>query len=152
MRKPKEITKPRLSQIDSQAAKLIESIVDGKEALTLASGVEVFAQGANADAVYFIRSGKVKNTIARGELPELAIAILGPSDFFGEGCLIGQSLRISTVTTLVSSRVFKIQKKAMLEAIHAKPELSETLIASLILRNIDIEEDICNMLFTYCGN
>jgi len=147
MRKPTEITKLKSAQIDSSLASLLENITDGKEILKLKSGIEVFSQGAEADTIYFIRSGKVKVTIAWGEVEELAIAILGPSDFFGEGCLIGQSLRISTVTTAESSTIIKIQKEAMLQALLAQPELSERFIACLIVRNIDIEQDICNQLF-----
>jgi CRP/FNR family cyclic AMP-dependent transcriptional regulator len=147
MRKQKEITRPRFSESDSDAGNLLESIIQGKETQAIGSGVEVFSQGANGDAIYFIRSGRVKVGIARGEVQEIAIAILGPGDFFGEGCLIGQSLRMNTVTTLESSQVIKIQKEAMIEAMKARPDLSEAFITALIVRNIDIEEDICSQLF-----
>ena len=147
MRKPKKITKLKSTQIDAYVGRMLENIIEGKEILKLRKGVRLFSQGAEADAIYFIQSGRVKITIASVQGKEAVLAILGPRDFFGEGCLVGHSLRISTATTTESSTVFKIQKRAMLQALHAQPELSEKFIASLLVHNIDMEEDICDQLF-----
>ena len=147
MRKLKKITKLKSTEVDLYVGSMLEDIIEGKEILKLRKGIRVFSQGAEADAIYFIQSGRVKVTVAYREVQELALAVLGSSDFFGEGCLIGQSLRVCTATTTESSTVVKIQKRAMLQALHAQPELSEKFIASLIVRNIDVEEDICNQLF-----
>jgi CRP-like cAMP-binding protein len=91
----------------------------------------------------------VKVTIASAQGKEALLAMLGPRHFFGEGCLVGQSLRMSTATTTESSMVFEIQKRAMLQALHAQPELSEKFLASLLVRNIDMEEDIADRLFNH---
>ena len=147
MRKPKKTTKLKSTQIDAYVGRMLENIIEGKEILKLRKGVRLFSQGAEADAIYFIQSGRVKITIASVQGKEAVLAILGPRDFFGEGCLVGHSLRISTATTTESSTVFKIQKRAMLQALHAQPELSEKFIASLLVHNIDMEEDICDQLF-----
>jgi CRP/FNR family cyclic AMP-dependent transcriptional regulator len=152
MRKPKKITKLKSTEIDPYVGTMLESIIEGKEILKLRKGIKLFSQGAEADAIYFIQSGRVKVTIASVKGKEAVLAMLGPRDFFGEGCLVGQSLRISTATTTESSTVFEIQKRAMLQALHAQPELSEKFVASLLARNIDMEEDICDQLFNHSEN
>jgi CRP/FNR family cyclic AMP-dependent transcriptional regulator len=149
MRKPKKITKLKSTQIDPYVGSMLENIIEGKEILKLRKGVKLFSQGAEADAIYFIQSGRVKIAIASVQGKEAVLAMLGPRDFFGEGCLVGHSLRISTATTTESSTIFKIQKRAMLQALHAQPELSEKFIASLVVHNIDMEEDICDKLFNH---
>jgi CRP-like cAMP-binding protein len=126
---------------------LLENLDEGKQILKLRKGTEVFSQGAEADAIYFVKSGRVTITIAWGEVPDLAMAILGPGDFFGEGCLMGQSLRMNTATTAEASTIVRIEKQSMLQGLNSHPEVSESFIASMITRNIDVEEDICNQLF-----
>jgi CRP-like cAMP-binding protein len=126
---------------------MLESIIEGKEILKLRKGTKLFSQGAEAGAVYFIQSGRVKVTIASVKGKEAVLAMLGPRDFFGEGCLVGQPLRISTATTTEASTVFEIQKRAMLKALHAKNELSKKFVAFLVARNIDMEDQIADQLF-----
>jgi CRP/FNR family cyclic AMP-dependent transcriptional regulator len=152
MRKPKKITKLKSTEIDPYVGTMLESIIEGKEILKLRKGIKLFSQRAEADSIYFIQTGRVKVTIASAKGKEAVLAMLGPRDFFGEGCLVGQSLRISTATTTESSTVFKIQKRAMLQALHAQPELSEKFVASLLIRNIDMEEHICDQLFNHSEN
>jgi CRP/FNR family cyclic AMP-dependent transcriptional regulator len=149
MRKPKKITKLKSTEIDTYVESMLENIIEGKEILKLRKGIKLFSQRDQGDAIYFIQSGRVKVTIASAQGKEAVLGILGPRDFFGEGCLVGQPLRISTATTTESSTVFKIQKRAMLQALHAQPELSEKFIASLLVRNIDMEEDIADQLFNH---
>jgi CRP-like cAMP-binding protein len=147
MKKPTKITKLKSTEIDPYVGSMLENIIEGKEILKLGKGIKVFSQGADADAIYFIQSGSVEVTVTSVEAKEAVLAILGPRDFFGEGCLVGQSLRIYTATTTESSTVFEIRKRAMLQAFHAQPELSEKFIASVLVRNIDVEKDICDQLF-----
>ena len=137
----------KLKSIDPYVESLLENIIEGKKISKLRKGIKLFSQGAEANALYFIQSGRVKLTIASVLGKEAVLAMLGPRDFFGEGCLVGQSLRISTATTTESSTVFEIQKQAMLQALHDQRELSEKFVASLLVRNIDIEQDIGNQLF-----
>ena len=149
MRTPKKITKVKSTEIDPFVGSMLENIIEGKEILKLRKGIRLFSQGAEADAIYFIQSGRVKVTIASARGKEAVLAMLGPHEFFGEGCLVGQSLRISTATTIEASTVFEIQKRAMLQALHAQPKLSEKFVASLLVRNIDMEQDICDQLFNH---
>ena len=147
MQKLKEITKLKSREVDPYVERMLEKIIEGKKILKLRKGMKLFSQGAETNAIYFIQSGAVKLTIVSLEGKEAVLAMLGPRDFFGEGCLVGQSLRISTATTTESSIVFEIQKRAILQALHDYPELSEKFVASLLVRNIDTEEDIGNKLF-----
>jgi CRP-like cAMP-binding protein len=149
MRKLKKITKLKSTETDPYVGSMLENIIEGKEILKLRKGIKLFSQGAAADAIYFIQSGGVKVTIASAEGKEAVLAMLGPRDFFGEGCLVGQSLRLSTAATTESSTIFEIQKRAMLQALHAQAELSEKFVASLIARNIDTEEHIADRLFNH---
>jgi len=144
MRKPKNL---KSAEIDPYVGSMLENIIEGKQILKLRKGIKLFSQGGGADAIYFIQSGSVKVATASVQGKKAVLAILGPRDFFGEGCLVGQSVRINTATTTESSIVFEIQKRAMLQALHAQPELSEKFVASLLARNIDMEEDICDQLF-----
>jgi CRP/FNR family transcriptional regulator, cyclic AMP receptor protein len=91
----------------------------------------------------------VKITVVSSAGKEAVLAMLGPHDFFGEGALVGQSLRMSTATTLEATTVFQVEKRAMLRAFHDQPELSEKFMASLLARNIDLEEDLCDQLFNH---
>ena len=149
MRKLKKITKLKSTEIDPYVGSMLENIIEGKEILKLRKGTKLFSQGAEADAIYFIQSGRVKVTIASVRGKEAVLAMLGPRDFCGEGCLVGQSMRVSTAATTESSTVFEIQKRAMLLALHAQPQLSEKFVASLLVRNIDMEEDIADRLFNH---
>ena len=149
MQESKKITKRKFPEIDPHVENLLKNIVEGKHVLQLQKNTPVFSQGAEADAIYFIQSGKVKVTVVSAQGKEAILAMLGPRDFFGEGCLVGQSLRISTATTTESSTVFRVQKQAMLRALHAQPELSEKFTAALLARNIDLEEDLCDQLFNH---
>jgi CRP/FNR family cyclic AMP-dependent transcriptional regulator len=149
MRKLKKITKLEPTEIDPYVGSMLENIIDGKEILKLRKGVKLFSQGAEANAIYFIQSGKVKVTLASAQGKEAVLAILGPRDFFGEGCLVGQSLRVSTTATTESSTIFEIQKRAMLQTLHAQPELPEKFVAFLLACNIDMEEHIADRLFNH---
>jgi CRP/FNR family transcriptional regulator, cyclic AMP receptor protein len=140
-------TQLKSGEADPYVATMLESIVEGKKILKLRKDMKLFSQGAEAEALYFIQSGGVKLTIVSGEGEEAVLAVLGRRDFFGEGCLVGQTLRISTATTTESSVVFEIQKLAMLQALRDQPDLSEKFVASLVARNIDVEQDIGNKLF-----
>ena len=137
------------TEIDSCVERMLGQIIDGKKTLKLRKDAKLFSQGAKANAVYFIQSGSVKLTIASVLGKEAIVTVLGPRDFFGEGCLVGQALRIGTASTTESSTVIEIQRRAMLQALHDQPEFSEKFLASLLVRNIDMEEEIGNRLFNH---
>lgn len=128
---------------------ILRQIAEGKHAIRLRKGEKIFSQGEPADAIYFVQAGRVKVSVLRYAGKEAVLAIAGRDDFFGGECLVGQSLRMSTATTLEPSSVFQVQKRAMLHALHAQPELSERFTAFLLKRNIDLEEDLCDQLFNH---
>jgi CRP/FNR family transcriptional regulator, cyclic AMP receptor protein len=104
-------------------------------------------QGDSADALFYIQKGKVKLTVVSRHGKEAIVAVLGPADFFGEGCLAGQPKRISTAATLSDSTVVRIEKSAAMKVIREEPRFSEFLMSYLLSRNIRIEEDLVDMLF-----
>src|SRR5206468_9845479 len=80
---------------------------------------------------------------------EAVLVMVGPRNFFGEGALVGQSVRVSTATAMEPSTVFRVEKSAMIRALHHQAALSEKFIAALLMRNIDLEEDLCDQLFNH---
>ena len=114
------------------------------------SGAKVFSQGEPANSMYFIRTGKVKVTVASARGKNAVLALLGLRDFFGEGCLVGRtSVRTSTATALEPSTIFRIGKRAMLQAFKTEPQLAETLLTAVLARNVNLEEDLCDQIFNH---
>jgi CRP/FNR family transcriptional regulator, cyclic AMP receptor protein len=134
------------SDIDPYVTDLLENIDGGKTRLRLRKDATVFSQGDSAEAIYFIQTGRVKITVVSALGREAVLAMLGPRSFLGEGCLVGQTLRVGTATAIEPSTLFRIGKRAMLQALHSQPKLSEKFRTSLLARNIDLEEDLCDQL------
>jgi CRP-like cAMP-binding protein len=107
----------------------------------------VFLQSSPADAVFYIQNGKIKIVVASKQGKEAVIAILGPGDFFGEGCLIGQPLRLATARAMAESEVMRLGKAEMIRVLHAEPAFGELFMAHLLTRNSRIEEDLVDQLF-----
>ena len=114
--------------------------------LRVRSGQIVFSQGDPADSVYCIQNGQIKITVV-SQREEAVIAVLDPKQFFGEGCLAGQPLRMATATALTDSSVVRIEKAAMVRFLHEEPSFSELFMKHLLSRNIRIEEDLVDQLF-----
>jgi len=142
-------SKRPIVSVDPLVTNLLNKISKGKHVLNFDKGEKIFSQGDPADAIFFIQSGKVKITVVSAAGKEAVIAMLGRNSFLGEGALVGQSLRISTATVLESSTVFRVEKLAMAQALHKQADLSEKFIAALLVRNIDLEEDLCDQLFNH---
>ena len=113
------------------------------------TGRAVFKQGAPADAVFYLQRGKVKLSTLSPRGREAVIGMFGAEDFFGEGCLTGQTVRTATATALTPCSVVRLEKDAMTRALRARSGLSETFIAHLINRNIRMEEDLTDQLFNF---
>jgi CRP/FNR family transcriptional regulator, cyclic AMP receptor protein len=107
----------------------------------------IFAQGDNADAVFYVQTGNVKLTVVSHEGKEATIGILGEGYFFGEGSLAGQALRMCSATAMTDCAVLRIEKTAMMETLHREHELSDLFVAYLLARNIRYEEDLVDQLF-----
>ena len=107
----------------------------------------VFLQEGPADAVFYIQTGKITITVTSRLGKEAVIAILGPDEFFGEGCLIGQPLRLATATAMVESRVMRVDKVEMIRVLHEEASFGELFTAHLLTRNSRVEEDLVDQLF-----
>ena len=107
----------------------------------------VFNQGDPADAVFYIETGGVQLTIVSDQGKEGVIALLGPGDFFGEGCLSGQPRRLASAVATAPSTLIRIEKAAMIRRLHEDKEFSEKFMAFLMTRNIQIEADLVDQLF-----
>jgi CRP-like cAMP-binding protein len=108
----------------------------------------IFAQGDATDAVFYIYKGKIKLTVLSRDGKEAIIGILGGGAFFGEGCLAGQTLRMGSATAITTCDILRIDKKAMTQALHREPRLSEMFVAHLLARNIRYEQDLIDQLFS----
>jgi len=107
----------------------------------------VFSQGEAADAVFYVQQGKVKLTVVSEQGKEAVVAILGPGQFFGEGCLNGHPLRIATTRAIDECVITRLEKATMIATIHNEPEFSELFMTYLLSRNSRIEEDLVDQLF-----
>jgi CRP/FNR family cyclic AMP-dependent transcriptional regulator len=130
-------------------ATLLGKITAGKQELGFRKGEKVFSQGDPADSIYFVQTGRTKITVVSAGGKEAVLAMPGPHEFFGEGALVKQSLRVSSAAALESSTVFRVEKRAMIRSLHEQSDLSEKFMAALLTRNIDIEEDLCDQLFNH---
>ena len=106
-----------------------------------------FAQGDPAKTIMYIQEGGVKLTVVNESGREAVVAILGPGDFFGEGCLTGLPFRMTTATAMAASTVLVIEKKEMIRALHREHEFSDRFIVYMLARNIRVEEDLIDQLF-----
>jgi CRP-like cAMP-binding protein len=107
----------------------------------------IFTQGDAADSIFYIHKGKVKLTVVSNRGKEAVIAILGPGDFFGEGCLAGQIKRMSTAAAMSRVSVVRIEKTAAVRVLHEQPVFAELFLQHMLARSIRIEEDLVDQLF-----
>ena len=110
-------------------------------------GAVVFQQATRADAVFYVHKGRIKIVVSSSDGREAVIALLGPGEFFGEGCLIGQPLRLATARAVVDSEVMRVTKTEMLRVLHAEPAFGELFTAYLLTRNSRVEADLVDQLF-----
>ncbi len=107
----------------------------------------IFPQGKQADAVYYIQKGRVKLSVVSKQGKEAIIGVLSEDDFFGEGCIAGQALRMATATAIADCALLRIEKQAIMRALHEGHKFSEFFVAHLLSRNIRYEEDLVDQLF-----
>jgi|SRR5665213_2345063 len=107
----------------------------------------IFAQGGPADALFYIQKGRVKRTVVSRQGKEAIVAVLGPGDFFGEGCLAGQPRRMSTAAALSDCSIVRIEKPVAIKVIRDQPRFSGVMLSYILSRNIRIEEDLVDRLF-----
>ena len=125
----------------------LTKIKAGKATREYRTNEAVFSQGDVADAVFYIQSGRVRLNVVSARGKEAVIAILERGTFFGEGCLAGQPLRMSTANAMQAATIIRVDKKTMIDLLHREPEFAELFIAYLLSRNVRIEEDLVDQLF-----
>ncbi|HXM23641.1 MAG TPA: Crp/Fnr family transcriptional regulator [Terriglobales bacterium] len=125
----------------------LATIGEGRKIVRFQPKQTIFAQGNPADAVFYIQKGKVKLTVVSNSGKEATIGIMSDSDFFGEGCLVGQPLRMAAATAMTDCDLLRIEKKAMMAVLHREHAWSDMFVAYLLARNIRYEEDLVDQLF-----
>ena len=135
----------KLSKFDPKT--FLSTINGGRKIEAFPKKQAIFAQGDSSDAVFYIHEGKVKLTVVAKGGKEATIGILNEGDFFGEGCLAGQPLRVGSATAMTDCSVMKIDKKSMIEVLHRERAFSDMFVAYLLTRNIRYEEDLVDQLF-----
>jgi CRP-like cAMP-binding protein len=137
--------KDRKASFDTKS--FLAKVGEGKTVAKYQKDQTVFSQGDVADAVFYLQEGKLKVTVLSEQGKEAVIAILGPGDFFGEGCLNGHARRVATTVAMDKCVVTRIEKASMIATLHKEPEFSEVFIAYLLARNSRVEEDLVDQLF-----
>jgi len=125
----------------------LATIGEGRKSLAVSRKQGIFTQGDPADAVFYIQKGKVRLTVVSKIGKEATIAILGEGDFFGEGALAGQAFRMGSAAAMSDCQLLRIEKKAMMKALHREHAFSDMFVAYLLARNIRYEEDLVDQLF-----
>ncbi len=119
----------------------------GRKVVILPKKQAVFTQGDAADSIFYIQEGKVRLTVVSKIGKEATLGILSEGEFFGEGSLAGQALRMGSATAMTDCELLRIDKKAMMGALHREHEFSDMFVAYLLARNIRYEEDLVDQLF-----
>ena len=127
--------------------KFLTSIGEGRRIVTFAKKQSIYAQGATCDAVFYVQKGKVRLTVVSKNGKEATIGILNPGDFFGEGGLAGQPLRMGSAIALTDCELMRIDKQAMMLALHREHTMSDMFVGYLLGRNIRYEADLVDQLF-----
>jgi CRP-like cAMP-binding protein len=141
----KKLRKAKMPVFDAQA--FLDSAGIARKMKEFKKAEVVYAQGDAAQSVMYLQSGGMKLTVVNEVGKEAVVAILEPGDFFGEGCLAGQSVRMGTATSITPSTVLVIEKSAMFKVLHEEHALSDRFIKFMLARNIRIEEDLVDQLF-----
>jgi CRP/FNR family cyclic AMP-dependent transcriptional regulator len=145
---------------DSMARRKVKSLTDrfdvkrflarvgrGRTVATFLPGNQVFAQGDPADAVFYIQEGRVKLTVVSRQGKEAVIAILGAGDFFGEGCLAGQAVRMASATAMLECSIMRLERTPLTKVLRDEPDFSEMFLTHVLSRNIRVEADLVDQLF-----
>jgi len=125
----------------------LATIGDGRKMLAVEKKQLIFTQGDRADAVFYIQKGKVRLTVVSKTGREATIGILNEGSFFGEGALAGQLLRMGSAAAMTDCELLRVDKKAMIDALHREHAFSDIFVAYLLARNVRYEEDLVDQLF-----
>jgi CRP/FNR family cyclic AMP-dependent transcriptional regulator len=126
---------------------IIAGITRGKTVIEYGASRNIFRQGQPADGMFYLQRGKVKLAVTSKDGKEAIVALLDAGEFFGEGCLAGQQMRMATATAMTDCTLFRIEKPLMTRLLHEHHEISELFVAHLLSRNIRYEADLVDQLF-----
>ena len=127
--------------------RFLSKVGAGRTAAKYPPNGRIFSQGEPADAVYYIREGQIKLSVVSRQGKEAVIAILGPGDFFGEGCLAGQLTRMASAAAMSKCSIVRLEKDALVRVLRDEPAFSEMFLMHLLSRNIRFEADLVDQLF-----
>jgi CRP-like cAMP-binding protein len=139
------VTARKLAKFDPDA--FLSTIAGGRKVVAFPKKQAIFSQDDSSNAVFYIHKGKVKLAVVSKNGKEATIGILNEGDFFGEGCLTGQPLRLGSATALTDCSLMRIEKKVMMEVLHREHSFSDMFVAYLLTRNIRYEADLVDQLF-----
>jgi CRP/FNR family transcriptional regulator, cyclic AMP receptor protein len=140
-------TKSADQRRDFDPKEFLSTIGEGRKVVAVRKKQIIFTQGDVADAVFYIQEGKVLLTVVSNIGKEATLGVFNEGDFFGEGCLVGRSFRMKSATAITDCELLRIDKKAMMRALHREHEFSDLFVAYLLARNIRYEEDLVDQLF-----
>ena len=140
-------TKSATNRRDFDPKKFLATIGEGRKVVAVAKKQSVFSQGDPADAVFYIQQGKVRLTVVSSGGKEATLGILSAGDFFGEGRLAGQAVRMGSATAMTDCEILRVDTKAMMLALHREHTFSDLFVGYLLARNIRYEEDLVDQLF-----
>jgi CRP/FNR family cyclic AMP-dependent transcriptional regulator len=135
----------RARQFDPKT--FLATIGEGRKIVTVAKRQTIFTQGQKADAVFYVQKGRVRLTVVSKAGKEATVGIVTEKNFFGEGSLAGQHLRMGSAVAMTDCDLLRVEKKAMLSALHREHTFSDLFVAYLLARNIRYEEDLVDQLF-----
>ncbi len=141
---PKKIKKGK-ARFDP--ADFLETAAKGRVVSPHRKGEVLFSQGEDADAIFYVRKGKVKVTVISKQGKEAVVAILGTDEFVGEGCLIGQPKRLATASAMTDCVTMRVDKTEVMRVLREEPEFSQMFVAHILARNARVEEDLVDQLF-----
>jgi CRP/FNR family cyclic AMP-dependent transcriptional regulator len=125
----------------------LSTVESGRTVASYRKNQKIFSQGVRADSVFYIQEGKVKVYVISERGKEAVVALHGNGDFFGEGCLTGQSLRLATAVAMTECVIMRLNKAAIVRVLHDEPKFSEMFMSYILTRNARIEEDLVDQLF-----
>ena len=141
------LSKPKKKKLPFDPKTFLSKVNGGHSLSDYRKNETMYAQGDPADSVFFIHKGKAKITVLSEQGKEAVVALLGPGDFFGEGCLAGQPRRMATASAMTDCVIARMAKADVVRVIHEQPAFSELFISHLLARNIRVEEDLVDQLF-----
>jgi len=142
--KPKQ---PERKSAKFDAQKFLDTAGVSRKVIEYRRGESIYSQGDSAETVMYVQKGGVKLAVVNGSGKEAIVAMFGPGDFFGEGCMAGQTLRMGTTSAVTPSTLLVIQKNELLRVLHSQREISDHFISYMLAHNIRVEEDLIDQLF-----